>query len=91
MRDSAHTLRLFPLLSFSADGFPSRVPSPLGPMLLLRVLRDFFGDGAAGALKDEPAISPSAMFSLVSSLAMLRDCVRGGGDSGGVVVARFRR
>ena len=74
----ALTLRRFPLLSLSAEGFSSRVESPLGPMLLLRVLplRDFFGEGAEGSLKDKPVPSPSAMFSLASSLAML-EALRG--------------
>lgn len=72
-----HTLRLFPLLSLSADGFSSSAPSPLGPMLLLRVFF-FFGEdagGCRGALKDT---SPSAMFSLASSFAIVA-CVCGVG------------
>ena len=47
-------------------------------MLLLRVFRAvFFGD-REGALNDEPAIRPSAMFSLLKSLAMVLSCVRWG-------------
>lgn len=76
---SAHTLRRFPLVSFSAGA--SGAPRPPGPMLLLRVFREDFFDDSTGALKDAPATSPSAMFSLPRSLAMVRGWRCRGGDA----------
>ena len=74
------TFLLLPELSFSAGS--SRAPRPPEPMLLLRIrLDDFFGDRADDLLKDELATSPSAMFSLSKSPAMM-ECGMGEGDVG---------